>query len=234
MSCEFAHYDGAYVLGALSPTERSEYQHHLRECAECAQAVQELAGLPGLLGRVSADVLESPLVDEPVPATLLPALVRQARRTQRRRLWVTAGTAAAATVVVATASLTITGALDDTPTVLPPSPGSSVTGQASQAMVPVGSEPVSADLALTNVAWGTRLELTCTYAHDDGEHQVWAPWTYAMFVRTRGGQLEQVATWRALPGKTMQLAAATATSRDDISSVEIRTADGNPVLKLAL
>jgi hypothetical protein len=51
-------------------------------------------------------------------------------------------------------------------------------------------------------------------------------------VRDRDGKVEQVATWRALPGKTMHLDAATATSREDIASVEVRTADGQPVLQL--
>lgn len=234
MSCEFTHYDGSYVLGALSAAERSEYRRHLSGCAECTAAVQGLVGLPGLLARVSPEVLESTHVEEPVPDALLPALVRQAREAQRRRWWVVAGAAAAAAVVVAVSSLAITASTDDeAPTVLPPSPGVSSNDQASQPMVPVGYEPVSADLALTPVAWGTRLEVTCTY-ESAGAQESSAAWDYAMFVRTRDGRLEQVASWRGLPGKTMQLAAATASSRDDISSVEIRTAGGKPVLKLAL
>ena len=46
MSCEFEHLDGSYVLGALAPGERQEFEHHLSGCAECARAVQELAGMP--------------------------------------------------------------------------------------------------------------------------------------------------------------------------------------------
>ena len=37
MSCEFAHQDGAYVLGALSPAERREFEQHLAGCDECAR-----------------------------------------------------------------------------------------------------------------------------------------------------------------------------------------------------
>ena len=51
-------------------------------------------------------------------------------------------------------------------------------------------------------------------------------------MHTRDGRSEQVATWKSLPGKTMRLAAATATSRADIASVEMRTASGDPVLEL--
>ena len=32
MSCELAHDAGAYVLGALSPAERSAFQAHLAGC----------------------------------------------------------------------------------------------------------------------------------------------------------------------------------------------------------
>ena len=49
MSCEFAHFGGPYVLGSLSPADRSAFERHLAGCAECAQSVSEFAGLPGLL-----------------------------------------------------------------------------------------------------------------------------------------------------------------------------------------
>ena len=32
---------GAYVLGALSPKDRQEYEQHLRECDACATAVRK-------------------------------------------------------------------------------------------------------------------------------------------------------------------------------------------------
>ena len=43
---------------------------------------------------------------------------------------------------------------------------------------------------------------------------------------------QQVATWRALPGKTMDVIGSTATPAQDITSVEVRAADGTPVLRL--
>ena len=75
MTCELADRDGSYVLGALSTTERRAFERHLEGCAECARSVRELAGLPGLLARVDPAVLEDPDEVEPVPETLLPALV---------------------------------------------------------------------------------------------------------------------------------------------------------------
>jgi hypothetical protein len=232
VSCEFAHFDGAYVLGALSPSERSDYQAHLSGCADCTRAVQELAGLPGLLARVPADVLE-PRADEPLPDTLLPALVREVRRTRRRRGWAVAGAAAAAAVVVGGGSLVLGLSLDHGESDLAgPAPSATASEPVGRPMVSVGSDPMSADLALTSVAWGTRLDLTCSYPAPAGPWEEPEPWTYVMVVRTRNGRVEQVATWRALPGKTMRLAAATAASQEDIASVEIRTSGGEAVLTL--
>ncbi len=46
------------------------------------------------------------------------------------------------------------------------------------------------------------------------------------------GREEQVATWKGLPGKTMRLTGATATGRTDITTVEVRTADGKVLFTL--
>jgi len=227
MSCEHAHQDGAYVLGALSPAERQEFEQHLATCPDCARSVRELAGLPGLLARVDPDILTTPPGADPVPETLLPALVDEVRRTQRRRTWVTAGTAAAAAVAVTVLSVTVANAVTDDPASTA-EPSDTVAGQT---MDPVGGAPVRASVAFEGVAWGTKLDLTCTYTPEDED---WEPraTTYALFVRTQDGQPEQVATWKALPGKTMQLLAATAASPEDIVAVQVRTTDGTPVLTL--
>jgi len=96
-------------------------------------------------------------------------------------------------------------------------------------MTPVGNTiGVRATLDLAPVPWGTRLDLVCRY---EGETYA-APEAYSLVVHTRDGGSEQVATWKSLPGRTMRLAAATASSRSDITSVEMRAADGEPVLEL--
>ena len=234
MSCEFADRDGSYVLGALSPAERLEFEEHLAACAECAQAVRELAGLPGLLARVDPTVLEQPVLDDPVPDTLLPALTREVRRTRRRRVLTTCGVAAAA-VVVAVVPLALRGSGDGGAPSAAGSPGttSSAAPHALQ-MAAVGHAPVRARLSFASVAWGTRLDLRCTYAPaDEGErYHLPRTVTYGLFVRTREGTVEQVGTWRSLRGRTMRVTAATAATRKDIASVEVRTADGQPVLEL--
>jgi hypothetical protein len=224
MSCLFTEWDGAYVLGSLSPSDRLQFEQHLASCDDCARGVRELAGMPGLLGRVGTGVLETPAVDEPVPGTLLPALVHEVRRTQRRRRAVGAAVGLAAAAVVAIVGLAVGG--DD-----PGSPSAPVAA-AGQDMESVGGAPVHATVALESVAWGTRLDLTCTYEPGGDRYRSPRTVTYAVFVRTRDGGTEQVGTWRSVQGKTMRLTAATATSRADIASVEVRTTQGKPVLRL--
>lgn len=229
MTCEFAKHDGAYVLGALSPAERQAFENHLNQCRDCARAVRRLAGLPGLLARVDPAIIEDPPTDEPLPATLLPALVHQARRSRRRRLYATLGAAAAAVVIAAGAATVVIANSSDKPTA---GPTSSATVTAQHPMGKVGVGPLKASLGFASVAWGTRLDLTCSYAKS-GE---WGPsqsMRYSLVVRTRDGQEQQVATWRGVPGKTITLTAATDSRRQDIGSVEVRTASGTTVLRLS-
>jgi len=163
MSCDFEHLDGSYVLGALSPSERREFEEHLAGCEACSRSVRELAGLPGLLARIDPEVLESPPSEEPLPETLLPSLMWQVRRSRRRRTFATAGLAAAAAVVVTIGAAVTVGVNGggDTPQANPPVVGTSTPG--SRPMSVVHDVGMRGSLALGSVPWGTRLDLTCTY-----------------------------------------------------------------------
>lgn len=233
MTCEHAHLDGAYVLGALSPSDRQAFEQHLVGCAECSRSVRELAGLPGLLAHVSVADLEDPDTP-PLPPTLLPSLVREVRAGQRRRSTLVAAVAAGV-AAVAVGGLAAGGAFDGAAGSIGAASPTSATASAHSPspvpMRPVGASPVSADVLVAPVAWGTRLDLTCSYETDE-DYEARPDATYALVVRTRDGREEQVATWRGLPGRTMHLSAATATRRPDIASVEMRTTDGLVVLRL--
>lgn len=232
MTCRYAESDGAYVLGALSATARLEFERHLGGCAQCSRSVSQMAGLPGLLSRVDATVLGDLPVVEPVPHAVLASLVGEVGRVRRRRaLILRAATAATAAAVAAVIALALPPLLGDSsaPAAAPAAPVFPV----GRAMATVGDAPVRAHLELESVTWGTRLSLACTYDPDAAwssrPHSV----TYTMFVRTKDGHTEQVGTWRSLEGRTMHLTAATAASRKDIASVEVRTVDGQSVLELA-
>ena len=233
MTCGFAHLDAVYVLGALAPNERLEFARHLAGCAECSRSVRELAGLPGLLARVDLDELE-PADGPPLPSTLLPSLVREVGRAQRRRSVLVGAVAATVAAVVATALAVWAGVEADREPGSPASPAAAATRTPGLPMVPVAPTAVRADVLVTNVAWGTRLDVTCSYAAEDEDYEASGGAEYALVVRTRDGRAEQVATWRGLPGRTMRLSAATATSRSEIETVEMRTADGVVLLRLSV
>lgn len=231
MSCMFAQYDGAYVLGALSPTDRRDYEQHLHDCTSCTADVTRLAGLPGLLARVPADVLvESDEEDsaEPPPPELLPRLLGAARRHQRRRRTALAGLAAAAVVGILGGGIAIGYSAQNESR----APATTQAQQLAEArpMERVGTVPMSASLSLTSVPWGTRLDLSCSYASPSG-YGADREWRLALVVHTTEGRDEQVATWRATPGN-MELTAATAVATDRIASVEVRSVAGDPVMRL--
>ncbi|HEY9304847.1 MAG TPA: carotenoid oxygenase family protein, partial [Mycobacterium sp.] len=54
-SHEYASWDAAYVLGALSDTDRREFEAHLVDCAPCRQSVTELTAVSPLLSLLDYD-----------------------------------------------------------------------------------------------------------------------------------------------------------------------------------
>jgi hypothetical protein len=226
--CAYEMWDGSYVLGSLSPAERREFEAHLDGCEQCSRAVRDLAGLPGLLVRIGPDVFDEPL-PEPVPETLLPRLSRAVRRDQQRRTWLTAGIAAAAAVAVTTGGVLALDRPSSAPIADSHHPG--VVQSSSRPMARVSSDPMVASVALTPVAWGTRLDLTCSYPTHAAAY---GGGSYALVVHTKDGRTERVATWNGLPGQSMKVTGATAAWKQDIKSVEVTTQTGKAVAELSL
>jgi hypothetical protein len=228
IECPYEMWDGAYVLGSLSPTERREFEAHLDGCEPCSRSVRDLAGLPGLLGRIGPEVIDEPQ-PEPMPETLMPRLSRAVRRERQRRTWLTAGIAAAAAVVVTTGGVLAVDRPSNTPTADPSNP--SIVRSSSEPMTQVSRDPMTASVALTPVPWGTQLQLTCSYPRGTVDYEGGA---YALVVHTTDGRSERVATWNGLPGRSMSVSGATAAWTQNIASVEVTKLDGSPVAELAL
>lgn len=221
----FADWDAAYLVGALSPADRRQYEEHLDECRVCREALAELAPTLGLLSRVSPDRAESLLEPADDAASAAPGpdarsdfVVRAAREARRRRAlgWGGAVAAAAAAVVVIVLAVTST--------VLPPSRSQVV------ALEPVADVSLSATVALSEVAWGTRLEMVCRYPDGAGADVPPEGWSYVLVVTAEDGTTSELSTWRARPGSTTRLDAGTALDADDIAAIEVRSLDGERVL----
>jgi Putative zinc-finger len=220
----YADWDSAYVLGALSPAERREFEEHLETCETCRRSVAELAPMPGLLARLSPERAAA-LVDDPdaapAPAPrdeLLAAVRREDRRlrARRNRVWLTAAVAAAVlALVVIAVPLTVVR------------PGA---GTESVAFEAVADVPLTATATLITTEWGTRIELDCRYAGDGASDAPSDGWPYALVVVDRDGERSEVSSWRASPGSVARLAAGTAVDLDDIVSLEIRAVGSGDVL----
>ncbi|MBE8516631.1 zf-HC2 domain-containing protein [Amycolatopsis sp. H6(2020)] len=210
----FATFDAAYVLGALAPEDRQRFEEHLRTCDRCAASVRELAGLPGLLARV--DTPASPPDAGPPPPDLLPVVLRRVRRGRRIRLAVTSASAALA--VSACVALAVVATAPVPAPVQPP----------SVAMTALGQFPVRADARLAAFDWGTQVDMSCSYTggRSGGE--------YVLMAISRTGVETQLATWKALPDNTARLSIGTALKTPDLAALEVRLADGLPLLRLTL
>jgi anti-sigma factor RsiW len=244
----FAATDAAYVLGALSPQERQEFERHLLECDACRESVRRLAGLPGLLAGTdpamlvaetgAEGVVEAGGRDDGVPPTLLPALIARVRRQRRRRQWTlgSAIAAAAAAVAVLVGSVvtspgvapTVAGRTP-TPTATATAPGGS-SGSGMLAMRQVIPGPMHASVQLTDVAWGTRIDVHCHYKEMPGA--AWGGSPYELVLTDRQGKRERAAGWQGIPGTTASVQAATAWRPDQIAKLEIDLPGGKPVLRL--
>jgi hypothetical protein len=230
-SDKYVEWDAAYVLGSLSSGERREFELHFASCAACASAVAELAALPGLLGKVTtADAVALPSTAEmPMPATLLPRMVRSVRRRRTRVRAMVAAGVVAATAAAAVVALLAAGIL---PT------GAAVEPARELALAQVVPSPLSANIRLVSENWGTKIEMRCSYgakptgaAHGGGDYEQQGPAvSYSMFVTGDDGRATQVATWLAQPGSTVEPSGTTSLAVAEIRSVEIRSTSGTVLL----
>jgi hypothetical protein len=228
MTDRFTYDAGPYVLGALPPEDRRDFEEHLATCRHCRAEVQEFAGLPGLLSRLPAGELPAVLQgspEPPPPVSVLPALLTEAgvERTSRRRRSVIVGIAAA--LVVAAGSAGVTEAIVNAPTAAVAQP------QAAQFQSNVDGLPASASAVVTDVPGGTRIVMSCQYTgplSDDGK----APQTYNLrYVPKGGGAPHWMGSWPVLSADSYRLDMVVPVSRDQISKFEV-TWNGKPLLTL--
>lgn len=218
---EFAESAAAYVLGALPLDERHAFEQHLRDCADCTRAVSELAGIPALLRRAQLPDTagEAP---GPVPAAVLSGLAARVAGHRRRTRIVLGGVAGAAACLVA--ALLVVLAL------LAPA-GGEIGGTPSAepvAMTELAGTPMHVTASLRDAAWGTRIDLNCSYDAGVDVRDVF----YALRVTGKDGQAQQVATWLGVPGRVSTVGAATSLRPGEIEEVEVVTQSGRPVLRL--
>ncbi|MFB7796824.1 anti-sigma factor family protein [Isoptericola sp. NPDC056134] len=250
----YREWDAAYVLGALSPADRRDYEEHLAGCDACRAAVAELAGLPGLLASVPA---EHALASDPrgtVAGTAaggdagrdvgggddgdladvvpLAALAGAARRSRRRRRSVAAVAASVLLVGGVGTGLALGGA-GEGPGPAPSSPAP-VAQSTAVDLEPVGAVDVRASLTATPRAWGTSLEWSCTYPPRSGGYDPAAAPTYELVLVDHDGGRTVAATWTGSGTASTGLGAASSVPLDRIARVEIAHAGGGTLAAATL
>jgi hypothetical protein len=236
MRCQYAHEDGAYVLGALSPAERAAYERHLASCPSCRHAVADLAVLPGLLSRLPApeaatahgsDAVPAPVVTDAAESRLprlLEAAAAARRRDRRARAWRAAMATLAAVCLALVVGMGVGLSRRQPPPEATPTPGVELV-----AMVPVStSVPVTAEVGLAATGGGTEVTMHCAYAVSRPDYT--KSWTLRLFAYGPGGAKEQVGSWTAAPGADVSLTGITRFSPDQLVRLELVKGDGKPLL----
>lgn len=223
----YATWDAAYVLGSLSSTERREYEAHLTACDRCRGAVAELSGMPALLGLLDPDDVRDLEQEPPEPPPLRPEVLTSVlngvrwRRRRARRL-------TAAAVGLAAALLAVGLVVAIRPGVVGLQSGTSET-VAQLEMTKRAPTPFNATVAMSSYAWGTRIDMACTYG-DWGGGANPPPSNLGMVVVGRDGSRTQVATWLGLSGATALPSGNTPMPRDQIASVQLVSVESGEVL----
>ena len=220
----YVEWDAAYVLGALAPAERLDFEGHLAGCPRCRAAVAEIAGVPGLLGQVgpedAARLTEAPDLHEGPPATLLPEVLETARRERSRLVRTLLGVAAAVALLLTGFA---GGRLVDQ---LGPQEPQRIAFDA------VGPSYITANVNLVPVPDGTEVQVECQYSGatdpDPGGHYA----NYSIVVTDRAGHESKIKDWPVSADKVMTPSARTPLELSEIETVEIRETDTDtPVLR---
>jgi hypothetical protein len=245
--CDFAHDDGAYVLGALAPAERSAYEKHLSSCPACREAVAEIAVLPGLLGRLDASMAlqllggDPPVEDDggaraPVsPArgpdgearviSLVEAAARRRKRDRRAQRVRYAGSALAAACLALVVALGV-GVLRDPQS--PVTPGGP-SGPRLEAMEPRSGpgERITALVGLERRNWGTEITMDCSYEMPtDSTPDPSKKWLVRLVAVGPDDVEDPVGSWLALPGKQVRFNGATRFTADELVRLELQGSSG--------
>lgn len=237
-SDRYADWDAAYLLGALSSTDRRAYEEHLAGCPDCRREVGELAGLPGMLATVEpAEVLSLDLpADDSAPGdsthgdlidatepTRLDVYPAKRRGPTRGRVWLAAAAALLALGGAGIGGYAIAEAQRP--------PGYVIAGPTRLAFSPVVPSSMTAVVDVTPSGAQTAIRVECQYSGYDADPSSSAD--YSVWAVGQDGHADLVATWRAQPDQVMRPSGSVDLPATQLAAVEIRRADSGQTIMRA-
>lgn len=228
MTCPHRFDDGAYVLGALCPTERAAFEQHLADCASCASAVRLLAPLPGLLGRVDPVVAEQGLPGSSRLPRLIDAMKAARRRESRLVRLKVAAVALAAALLAGGGAMVLQGSDDAAPPVATGTPTQETAAPTEDMVAAVDWVPVAAHLQITEEATGTTIAMDCRYQTGyTGQRKA-----FQLVAVGTDGSDDPLGSWLAGPGDHVTMTGLTRFTGGELARVELRDATGSVLLYL--
>jgi len=228
----FAEWDAAYVLGALAPTERLEFEGHLDGCTRCRASVAEIAGLPGLLAQVgpedAARVTEASDHPEGLPDTVMPQVLATVRRERSRTTRTLVALAAAVALLLAGFGLgqVVARTTPDSPQRIAFTP---VADPATFSATIAAN--ITANVSLVPVSSGTDVQVECQYSGVAPDPKAPPP-SYSIVVTDQQGHTSAIKDWPISMDKVMRPSGTTPLELSEIRAVEIRmTATNDPLLR---
>jgi Putative zinc-finger len=248
---KFAQWDAAYVLGALSPAERREFEEHLASCPACQAAVSELVAIPGLLAQVSPadaamlamavdnhagqgetvtpsasgeELIDSGVIETELVEAGPPSslLPKMIKEAARARRRKILVAAAG----IAAAIVVVISGVAIASGLLPLQPKSPQRVAFSQ-VVP---SAITAVADLIPDQDGTQIKVECVYAELNDPRPGGGHEQYSIFVVDRAGHASEIKEWPATPNKQMRPSATTPLQMSQIADLEIRESDTDEVL----
>lgn len=201
---------GAYVLGALEPSDRRAVEQHLAGCASCRDELSRLSVLPTLLHRLSPEEAQA---NHGEVAQRLSRRVLQSAALERRRLrrsvirWRAAAAAAAAAAAVA-------GVVAWAPFEDPPD-------RIIVDVVASDAAPVEGTVAAYAWEWGTTVEVRVDGLPAAARYELWAVGL--------DGHRERAGTWGPTASASALVRGASSIQRDALDRVEVTDPEGIPL-----
>lgn len=214
--CPYEMDDGAYILGALAPAERAEFERHLAGCPPCRDSMAQLAVLPGLLGRLDPAAARPSATAPPslLPRVLAAVRAKRAARRRRRLFALIAGVVLAVSGVTAVAVAT---QLDESVRI--------ATEVAYRPMtVDAGNTRVDAEVGIQEQQTGTLVAVRCLYY--GSADRTWHVW---LVVFTGDDEAEPIGSWVATGGTPVEVTAVTHFAPDEIVRIELQTANNTTI-----